>query len=175
MLKTAILVAALLAPFPARAADRARCPIPVARVNHSMVYDEGRGHLLMFGGVTGQNGTFLRDLWSWDGAAWELSSETGPPVDLPGRVLMSMGPNGEVILFGGTRGNTFLADTWTWDGAQGSRVSVSGPGARSYHVIAYDPARGAVLLFGGSRKSGKTLRDSWEFRGGVWTKLAKCP
>jgi hypothetical protein len=139
-----------------------------------MGYDEKRGVVLLYGGLTDSLDP-LHETWAWDGVNWQRLSDTGPLVDLPGRVLTSMGPNGDVILFGGKRGNKFLRDTWVWDGAQWTRLEVTGPASRFFHGIAFDPARGAVLLFGGSKKSGKALRDAWEFRGGAWAKLAKCP
>jgi hypothetical protein len=42
---------------------------PSPRVAHAMVFDEGRGVTVIFGGKT-QDGTLLNDLWEYDGTTW---------------------------------------------------------------------------------------------------------
>lgn len=44
---------------------------PSARVDHAMVLDTERNHVVLFGGyVPGANGSIFGDTWEWDGTQW---------------------------------------------------------------------------------------------------------
>ena len=145
-----------------------------ARHGHSMVYDEARHQLLLFGG-TGAEGTDpggdRNSTWTWNGTAWTRLSTTGPSP----RYLASMAYDAarqRVVLYGGQTGVfpniTVLRDTWEWDGASWTRRATDGPTTRVHVAIAYDRARERVVLYGGFNQAEGEIRDVWEWDGGVW-------
>jgi hypothetical protein len=146
--------------------------VPEPRQGHSMVYDEVRQRVLLFGGQTatattcdGLTEVTCSTLWEWDGTSWRrvvpLDDEgDGNP---PGRSLLLLTfdrARGETVLVSGdTRLFTPGADlnptndatlTWTWNGTSwrlASRVRqiTTILGGASY----YDPLRERVVAFGG--------------------------
>ena len=145
---------------------------PSPRGAHAMGFDTKRGVVLLYGGLL-DSGLASRETWAWDGRAWTLLSSAGP-VDLPGRVLTSLGPKGDVLLFGGRNGSSFVGGTWVWNGESWNELAIDGPPARGEHAIAYDSDRDAAVIFGGTKRSGKAIRDLWQFSDGSWTKRAPC-
>jgi len=52
-------------------------PSPSPRSGHSMVYDQGLGKTLLFGGRNGLNET--DDSWEWDGSSWSNITTSDTP------------------------------------------------------------------------------------------------
>src|SRR5215218_5628024 len=146
-----------------------------ARHGHSMIYDEARHHLLLFGGV-GSEGTAASgdraSTWRWDGTTWTRVATTGPSPRQHAELAYDA-TRQRVVLFGGESGvfpnSSILSDTWEWDGATWTRRATTGPSARVHHTLAYDRARGRVVLFGGFKATTQQeLRDIWEWDGSAW-------
>ena len=68
-------------------------------------------------------------------------------------------------------GVQLVTDSWRLDGKNLEPLVL--PGTLSGIIdpsVTYDPRVGAVILFGGSNGKG-VLADTWELKGGVWTKI----
>ncbi|HEX8155077.1 MAG TPA: kelch repeat-containing protein, partial [Thermoanaerobaculia bacterium] len=72
-----------------------------------------------------------------------------------------------------------LDDTWIWQNNDWHELTpASSPGRRKLAGAAFDSARDRVVLYGGHRLSDdrkrlENLRDTWEFDGTTWTRVAE--
>jgi hypothetical protein len=146
---------------------------PPPLMGASMVYQERRGVMLLFGG---RDSTRQRqgNTWEWDGTRWTLVATTGPePRDFAGMAYDRR--RGEAVLFGGYGGvdSAFrnLDDTWLWNGRSWRRSEVPGPSPRSDPFMAYDASRGVTVMFGGAGNPPPTFGDTWEWNGEQWSKV----
>lgn len=94
---------------------------PSPRSGAGAAYDDRRGLVILFGGVTA--GGFQGDTWSWDGTEWKKLADTGPEPRGMGYLAYDKRRD-RVVLFGGRKGwpDGDLNDTWEWDGAGWRRV-----------------------------------------------------
>jgi hypothetical protein len=81
----------------------------LARSRHAMVYDSGRGVMVVFGGMKGSQ---LKDTLEWDGAAWKQVATSGPPRRMYHAMAYDSARKA-IVLFGGWDGSP-LADTWEY-------------------------------------------------------------
>jgi hypothetical protein len=152
-------------------------PTPGYRYQPVMVYDRARGKTVLYGGVSDGRD----DTWEWDGSQWQqivpsLGSTAAPPTILTpaprnSHAMVSAGPNGGVLMFGGaSTGAPRLADTlWSWNGSAWQAASASGPHARNLPATAYDTRRNVVVLYGGAGVgNGTRYGDTWEWNGRTW-------
>lgn len=142
---------------------------PPARSHHAMVFDESRGRVVLFGGVSG--GTYRNDVWEWDGTTWVepelLPSALRPEPRID--VAMAYDPqNKNVVLVGGDLEDSSLSgQTWTWDGTEWTRHELAlSPPPRRGASMAWDPARKRIVLFGGGETIGN---DTWAWNGTAWS------
>lgn len=144
---------------------------PSARDHFAMVFDSGRGKVVLFGGngIAGDEQGFLGDTWEWDGS-WKRVADSGP--EARSSVAMAYdATRRETILFGGVRPRFLFEDTWKWDGESWIQLKVDGPPARYSPAMAFDSDRGVVVLFGGRGVEG-VVNDTWEWDGGQWRHVA---
>ena len=148
-------------------------PTPGYRYQPAMVYDRARGKTVLYGGMDGARD----DTWEWDGRQWtEIRSALGAssspaPTPRNSHAMVSAGPSGGVLLFGGANGGApRLADTlWSWNGNAWRPMSDPGPHARNLPAAAYDTRRGIVVLYGGAGLgNGNRYGDTWEWNGTRW-------
>lgn len=129
---------------------------PLARWSATLVYDELRQKLLLFGG-RGAAGD-LNDTWVYSGGTWTKLRPLSRPSGRSGHAAAYDPARGRTVLFGGAHGDTRLGDTWEWTGSNWRRMTVSPhPLARAGHALAWDATNQAVLLFGGGRS------DTWSY------------
>lgn len=156
-------------------ADAANGPAPRSS-DQMMAYDEANRRVLVFGGM-GQ-GKAYGDLWSWDGRAWTLLSDSGPSPRDAG-VLVYDSRRKRAVLFGG-RGHkenqiVMLKDTWEWDGTRWHLVNNDGPAPHLHSAAAFDRKRGVVVLFGpifAPRHMPRPLpNETWTWDGKQWAKI----
>jgi hypothetical protein len=139
-----------------------------------MAYDAATGNVVLFGGQLGRLTPTDRDTWTWDGTSWTQQQPAVSPVGRYGATMAYDADAGNVVLFGGDRGNaasgTRMPDTtWTWDGTNWTEQATAvHPTPRAYAAMAYDAATGTVVLFGGLGKS-RALGDTWTWNGTTWT------
>jgi len=155
-------------------------PGPVARSEHSAVYDAVHDRMIIFGGW---DGTSLRnDVWAlaFDGEPqWVELSPSGTPPNTRrscGTAYDSL--RNRMILFGGGSSAGYKNDVWAltlgvapaWE-----RLLPSGtaPAIRQGATASYDSASDALIVFGGY--NGTYFGDAWSMSlggGPVWTSLA---
>lgn len=133
-------------------------------------YDTHADEIVLFGD---DSGTGFGDTWLWDGRGWRQAQ---PPGDIPvartGHAMAHAASTGMTLLFGGAE---HTGKTWAWNGTRWSDVTPSSPGPqqRTGHAMAYDPVRDRVVLFGGlSYQEREFLRDTWEWHGDRWHRVA---
>jgi len=101
--------------------------------------------------------------YEWDGTSWIL----GPNGSLTSRSdgVLCAGPNGKVILYGGSSADVPLQDTYEWSPTGWTLVATSpnNAGAQKKHAMAYDSVRQRVLLIGSAANPGQ-----WELYSGGW-------
>jgi hypothetical protein len=144
---------------------------PSARSFMQMVYDVKHGRVVLFGGLSADNSTFLNDTWEWDAQNWTQFADIGPSPRSRHAVTYDSNRK-RVVVFGGIAGKntnfTFLNDTWEWDGDDWTQIADTGPAPRAGHAMTYDSKRGRVLLFGGNNNGG-AFADTWTWDGTDWT------
>jgi hypothetical protein len=155
---------------------------PSARSEAAMVYDEGRGRVILFGGTNGE--TYFAETWEYTPPGqgplpgWRKLTGSAPP-GRSGHVMAYDAAHGKVILFGGFNGKTVLADTWEYTATGGWRMvppSATTPSARQRAAMAYDRKRQTVFLFGGVGDgypvADEYPLDSWVYASGQgWQQL----
>jgi N-acetylneuraminic acid mutarotase len=165
--------------------------VPDERYLQSVAFDETRKLLVMFGGLTGNDGTPptpRQDVWEWSPATggWteRVATGTKPPARSGAGFVFDSARN-KFVLFGGCAASgSDYQDTWEWDPTTGKwtdRTSAAAlPSARCQAAMVFEKWSGKILLFGGGRsKKGDTggismsvsLGDTWEWDGttGAWT------
>lgn len=162
---------------------------PPARAGHSMVYDEVRHCIVLFGGrvvVADTSGglTIYRwivnnDTWEFDGITWRKRTLVHNP---PARVHSHMAYDAErerVVLYGGSNAvalpagpEVSLSDTWEYDGEDWQlRTDVGAPPPRAYGAMAYLPTTQRVVFFGGQHNY-LNYADTWQYDGVAWQQVA---
>jgi hypothetical protein len=139
---------------------------PMARSNFDMVYDNVRGHVVLFGGKL--NGGVVNDTWEWDGEEWTQTADIGPSPRM-GHALAYDSKRQCVVLFGGRTGTGVVCDTWEWDGENWTQVADTGPSSRYGHAMTFDSKRQCAVLFGGFNDKDPTYGDTWSWDGSEWT------
>src|SRR5262249_12807729 len=72
---------------------------PPVRAGHAMTFDEVRGRVVVFGGVTPPN-VFLNDTWEWDGTTWQRVATPSSPAPRSNHSMVHT--LGKTVLFGGS-------------------------------------------------------------------------
>jgi hypothetical protein len=141
---------------------------PEARESSALVYDVGRGVVVLFGGGQAAGSTVYGDTWEWDGNDWvqRLDLSASPPA----RWAHSMTYDGDrqrVILFGGLAGTTAaFDDTWEYDGQTWTQVTAAPrPSPRWDSGLAYDLLNKRTVLLGGMHWDGEFgwSSDTWHY------------
>jgi hypothetical protein len=172
---------------------------PEPRTLHSMVYDEDRDRLVLYGGL--DNGFSVPGLWAFD-----IESETYEQLDgalstIPdqryGPRLVFDPERSGYLMFGGhddtplgNRNDTWFFDPdeseWLSDSAEDTLFSEANgfcdfpadfanvvrelPERRNLHTLVWSTGCGRVLMFGGKTDCGAT-DDLWAYGQGGWERL----
>jgi hypothetical protein len=134
---------------------------PAPRTDQAMVFDAGRGQVLLFGG-TGPFGA-RNDTWTWDGVAWTQHAPSAVPPGRTSAIAAYSGTSNRVVLCGG-QGTSFtlLTDTWEWDGTNWTQVTVNvAPPSRSLGCMAFDSHRNRMVSFGGLGYLRNPTNETW--------------
>jgi MYXO-CTERM domain-containing protein len=157
---------------------------PDVRFLQAVAFDETRGVVVMFGGMTRtfMSGAHpLQDTWEWSPAtgAWTLRRASGPaPADRGGAAMAYDPVRKKVLMFGGRAASGYdYEDLWEWDPPSGEWTdrtsSGKHPAARAQHAMLYQKSTNKILLFGGGRSSSggtsldgtgvsASIGDTWE-------------
>ncbi|MEZ5963891.1 MAG: kelch repeat-containing protein [Planctomycetota bacterium] len=137
-----------------------------------MAYDELRGRVVMFGGITGRGTTYtggLLETWEWANGSWvrraDVTTQPGQVDSSRGMVWNTAEQAVQLVTFPSA---TAMADLWEWKGRIWQRPSpATRPAFRQHFATAYDETRQRLVMWGGSDASGAQL-DVWEFDGTDW-------
>ncbi|MGH2691577.1 MAG: hypothetical protein ACRDHM_03645, partial [Actinomycetota bacterium] len=152
---------------------------PPARDHATMVYDEARGEVVLFGGAA--SGFAKGDTWTWDGTTWTEEHPVSSPPERFAAAMTYDPINQEVVLFGGSMSKSegWYEDTWTWDGTNWTEETPATiPPPAAYATMAYDPRSESSILFGGCQNCyGLAYGETWAWDGVDWTvhEPAKAP
>jgi hypothetical protein len=156
---------------------------PVARADHSAIYDPVADRMIVFGGkaLSGP----LNDVWAMSlGAspAWTQYAPTGtPPAARYVHRSIYDPVRRRMIVFGGSGASSDLNDVWSLSLAgtpSWSALAAGGtpPAARDAHGMIYDPVRDRLVMFGGENyDSSVFFNDSWSLSlsgSPTWSQLA---
>jgi hypothetical protein len=143
----------------------------------TMVYDEARSELVMFGG-SGQTAAPV-GTWLNDGSGWRRAATSTEPESRFGAFMAYDALRERTILFGGyvfdaqQDRNLPSDETWAWDGHSWTELTpTASPSPRSFGSMAYDRSHGEIVLFGGVSRTEagqiEELSDTWTFDGSTW-------
>lgn len=125
---------------------------PQARSGHSIVVDEARNKIVLFGGADEWISP-LGDTWEWDltSGGWTQRVPTHSPPARWDHGMVYDRKRGRTVLIGGY-GGTYLDDLWEWDGTDWTkRVPETGAIAPTENMgITFDPRTNRIVMFGGN-------------------------
>ncbi len=160
--ESSYLLAQLTAPPPVFRSLQA----PIARSEHTAVWDSVGGRMLVFGGLGEDCSTTLDDLWAFnpDDGSWR---ELTPAEDLPpGRCSHTAVFDPErnrMVVFGGTGSTGALGDLWVydceWDCWNQHPAGGDVPEARRRHTAILTPSGGMLVTGGLGRASVLSTED----------------
>jgi hypothetical protein len=137
---------------------------PVGGPWSTAVFDENRGVMVLYGGMTGA------ETWEYDGFSWtRIATAVSPPARRGHRMVYDSSRR-RVLLFGGARraDGELLDDLWRYRGVSWRRVETAvSPRPRTEASLAYDAQNDLVILFGGLGDAAD-LDDTWVFDGSAW-------
>lgn len=138
--------------------------VPGVRGGAASAFEEVRGLVSIYGGMTVLGGPLRNDFWQFDGQTWQRHITAAMPSARSNAAMAADPWSGNLVLLGGQgAGGTLLADTWRWDGRQWSQVAPAlAPSARSGHAMVYDSDRHQIVLLGGSNPAG-ALAEVWNW------------
>jgi hypothetical protein len=140
---------------------------PPPRGSPVMAYDEARGQVVMFGGLSGNtqdSQTYRADTWTWNGTTWRQQQPAIAPIGRERAVMVYDSARKRTVLFGGQGDKGILNDTWIWDGKTWAQQHPQlSPPAECCDAATYDSARGLVVLFNGEGQI-------WTWDGTTWTR-----
>ncbi len=144
-------------------------PLPVARAQHAMTYDEKNEVTVMFGGHVGvldQEPSSETWVYHYSGSYWEKMSTQVPPDGPDARYGMAIAYDKKheaVLMYGGTDGTQFFTETWsyvydtdTWT----NLLAANPPPEMKGHSMSYDDQYETSVLYGGA--------DASQYLGDIW-------
>ena len=140
---------------------------PPARLEAALAYDAAHGRVVLFGGVSCQDGSRLGDTWLFDGTNWTQANPADSPTRRTGASMTYDERTQRVILFGGLRVDGALGDTWAWDGTNMNWTSLAlpiTPDPRYDATLAFDAVRANLVLYGGTLDTGAFTSEVWTYR-----------
>ena len=144
---------------------------PNARAFYSMVYDENRHRVVIYGTQSGSVVSGGNQTWEYDGTTWAqvVTATTPPGLETPAMAYDKR--RGVTVMFGGSQSATLFNTTWEYDGINWvQRTPSVAPTGRYRAGCVYDDYHQRVLLYGGFG-GGVALTDTWEYDGNNWTQI----
>lgn len=133
---------------------------------YEIAHDEARGRtVLVSDGKT----------YEWNGNAWEMKSDSGPPVRGAGALVYD--PVGRrCLLFGGYGGGSVRSDLWSWNGVAWTKLNEGAIPGRGDFAMAFDAVRNRLVVHGGYNLS-FLMQDTceWNPATNTWARIATGP
>ena len=148
---------------------------PSPRAEATMIYDENRNRIVLFGGYTiqGQEYKKLGDTWEFYDNEWHFVSDKGPS-KRHGTSMAFDNENSKVILFGGSTVDRQYGEqkgeTWFWNGTQWSKFPIEQPFGIFNAAMTYDFHKKEILRFGGWNGRSR-VNTTWIFKNSSWNIL----
>ncbi len=148
---------------------------PFERSGHSLVYDDARQTVILYGGASYNH---LPDGVVWEfGAGGLVAIPSSGPTPREGAMLLDV-PGPDVVLHGGAvyLGNNrpLPTDTWRWNGSAWSPVAGQQPTAEKDATGCFDSVRGEAVLWGGREGQFFARAETWTFQS-AWTQRTVVP
>jgi len=142
---------------------------PGARLNHGMASIWGDDKVLLFGGDSGPDETWIYDL---SNNTWTLKSPITKPSPRNAHEMAYIYGDDKVLLFGGY--NPYKNDTWVYDLSDDDwtlKSPMNAPEPRGFHDMASVYGDDKVVLFGGYEDSAGNYGDTWiyDLSNDTWT------
>jgi hypothetical protein len=155
------------------AASAPAAAVPPACTDARLVWLPSLERLLLANCLDQEDSSSVERLWTWDGTAWELLEDDGPP----GRVVAGIAYDTRrdvLVRYGGLPldGDTCSPETWEWDGEAWNEVDATPPPACDHVKLAYDSGAGVTLLVGGGTDEGELVTGTYAWDGDTWTALS---
>ncbi len=148
---------------------------PIPRVEASIVYDEHRKRIVLFGGYTIKNSEYLKlgDTWEFYNENWHLVSEGGPS-NRHGTSMIYDNKNKYVILFGGStvdkQYGKSKGETWIWSQEKWNKLEIEQPPGVFNASMIYDKDQEQLIRFGGWNGKSR-INETWLFNNNKWKQL----
>jgi hypothetical protein len=155
------------------ASGRAAATAPPACTDARLVWVPRLERLLLANCLDQEDSSGVERLWSWDGTAWELIEDDGPP----GRVVAGIAYDTRrdvLVRYGGLPldGDACSPETWEWDGQDWREVDATPPPACDHLKLSYDAGAGVTLLVGGGTDEGELVTGTYAWDGEAWRRVA---
>ena len=147
---------------------------PPGCLEAQFAWDPASERLLLLNCVGQDSPETVEQVWSWDGRAWTLVADDGPPAMLVTAVAFDT-DRGVAVRYGGQPlGNTTcMPETWEWaDGSAWQEVEATPPTACDHSFMVYDAARRVMTMFGGGDAQQNLIPETWNWDGEAWSQVA---
>jgi hypothetical protein len=135
---------------------------PSPRAASALAYDQGKKHVLLYGGSVGTGE--LHDTWRWDGSTWMQLEDIGPNTNVVLAYDADRSRHVAHAVVGGPQ-------TWEWDGTAWTQVADTGPAAVIAPSLrtAYVARRRRVTAVNAPNQGSV---QTWEWDGSAWSQVA---
>ncbi|MHC5036682.1 MAG: Kelch repeat-containing protein, partial [Planctomycetota bacterium] len=141
------------------------------RSNHSAVFDNLGGRMIIFGGDDGSNFFNVPYQLSMTNFSWTAMNSTGAPSGRSAHTAV-MDPGGNrMLVFAGQTALGSLNDLYAFNlagsiGGMWVAINPTGgpPPARAEHTAIWDAQNGRMIVFGGRGGTTTALNDVWDFQ-----------
>lgn len=130
---------------------------PPSRREALMTYDEVRGVVVLFGGVTQRTldeVSYFNDVWEWDGIDWVEKTPAASPPPRTSGIIYYDPVQQRIIIHGGyihtEEGESiFLEDMWAWDGEIWEEIHLEVASNASAAAFVYNQETGCPMILDG--------------------------
>lgn len=125
---------------------------PPACLDAKLVWADSLDRLLLANCADQEDLASVETVWAWNGSAWELLADDGPPSN----VVTGVGWDADrdvLVRYGGIPlpSQECSTETWEWDTTEWREVAAEPPAPCDHVELAWDATAGRMLLVGGGR------------------------
>ena len=144
---------------------------PPPCVDAKLVWADSLHRLLLTNCFDQEDLASVETVWAWDGIAWELLSEDGPPANVVTGFAWDADRN-VLVRYGGipVPSQECSPETWEWDTTEWREVDAEPPGPCDHLELAWDASANRTLLVGGGRGQ-NLVAGTWAWDGTAWAEL----